>query len=183
MNTQRTHYDPILIALHWLMLLLFILTYASMELRGLFDKGTDGRAFMKTAHYVFGLSIFALFWLRLLVKNLTDKPQGAALPLWQRRLAGLTQALLYALMSVQPLLGWLLISAENTTVNVFGFTLPLLIAANVDTAHTLEEAHEIIATIGYVLIGLHTVAALFHYYVRKDGVMARMLPKLANKTT
>ena len=39
-----------------------------------------------------------------------------------------------------------------------------------------EELHEAVGTIGYVLIVLHTGAALFHHFLLKDRVLARMLP-------
>ena len=48
------------IGLHWLMLLLFVLAYASIELRGIFEKGTAQRELMKSAHFSMGLAILAL---------------------------------------------------------------------------------------------------------------------------
>jgi len=40
----------------------------------------------------------------------------------------------------------------------------------------VKELHETVATIGYFLIGLHALAALYHHYVRKDDTLRRMLP-------
>lgn len=40
-----------------------------------------------------------------------------------------------------------------------------------------KEIHETGGTIGYYLIGLHAVAALFHHYVMRDNTLVRMLPK------
>ena len=34
-----------------------------------------------------------------------------------------------------------------------------------------------IGTIGYWLIGLHAVAALFHHYLMRDNTLLRMLPR------
>jgi cytochrome b561 len=31
--------------------------------------------------------------------------------------------------------------------------------------------------VGYYLIGLHALAALFHHYVVRDNTLARMLPR------
>ncbi|WP_370300565.1 cytochrome b/b6 domain-containing protein, partial [Rheinheimera baltica] len=31
-------------------------------------------------------------------------------------------------------------------------------------------------TLGYVLIGVHAVAALFHHYILRDTTLSRMLP-------
>jgi superoxide oxidase len=43
-------------------------------------------------------------------------------------------------------------------------------------AERLEELHELFATVGYVLIGLHAVAALLHHVVLRDNTLRRMLP-------
>jgi cytochrome b561 len=37
-----------------------------------------------------------------------------------------------------------------------------------------RELHVTLATIGYVLIGLHGAAALFHHYVQRDNTLTRM---------
>ena len=63
------HYSRMSIALHWLMVLLFILIYASIEFRGIFPKDSDGRNLMKDAHFLLGLTVFALVWLRLLARE------------------------------------------------------------------------------------------------------------------
>lgn len=42
--------------------------------------------------------------------------------------------------------------------------------------HRLEDIHETIGTIGYYLIGLHALAALFHHYIVRDDTLRRMLP-------
>ena len=40
----------------------------------------------------------------------------------------------------------------------------------------LKDVHEALATLGYVLIGLHAMAALLHHYVMRDNTLVRMLP-------
>jgi len=51
-NTD-THYNTLSIALHWLMFILIVTVYGSIELRELFDKGTETRdAFKNVALYV-----------------------------------------------------------------------------------------------------------------------------------
>src|SRR5450830_80709 len=58
----------------------------------------------------------------------------------------------------------------------WGIELPPLVAPDKALAHTLMELHETGATIGYVLVGLHTAAALVHHYLVRDNTLARMLP-------
>jgi cytochrome b561 len=70
-----------------------------------------------------------------------------------------------------------LLSAAGKPIPFFGLDLPALISENKDLARTLKELHETCGTIGYFLIGLHAVAALFHHYIVRDNTLLRMLPK------
>jgi cytochrome b561 len=83
---------------------------------------------------------------------------------------------LYALMIVMPLLGWLALSAAGKHIPFFGLELPPLIGENKPLVDTIEEIHETIGNIGYFLIGLHIVAALYHHFLVHDNTLARMLP-------
>ncbi len=65
-NSDR--YGSASIGLHWLMLVLIAAVYACIELRGVFPKGSDARELMKTWHFMLGLSVFILAFLRLLVR-------------------------------------------------------------------------------------------------------------------
>jgi cytochrome b561 len=75
-----------------------------------------------------------------------------------------------------PVLGWLVLSASGKPIPFFGVELPALLAQNKDLASQLKEVHETMGTIGYFLIGLHAVAALFHHYIVRDNTLVRMLP-------
>ena len=166
------------ISLHWLMLALFIAVYASIELRVLFEKGTELRETMKSLHFMFGLLIFFLVWLRLLVRVKYPAPRIEPAPSqWQQTAARLAHLLLYALMIGMPLAGWLMLSASGKPVPFFGLELPALIGKNKELAGQIKEIHELVGTIGYFLIGTHAAAALFHHYIKRDTTLLRMLPK------
>ena len=45
----------------------------------------------------------------------------------------------------------------------------------------LEDIHETIGTLGYWLIGLHAVAALYHHYLVRDDTLVRMWPRLGGR--
>ena len=38
-----------------------------------------------------------------------------------------------------------------------------------------EDAHELLASVFYGVIGLHVLAAVYHRWLRRDDVMQRML--------
>lgn len=58
-----------------LMLLLFIAVYACIELRELYPKGSDPREALKSWHFMLGLSVFVLVWLRLFARVTSATPR------------------------------------------------------------------------------------------------------------
>jgi cytochrome b561 len=175
-TTER--YGSLSIAMHWLMLLLLVAVYACIELREFFPKGSEPRDALKTWHYMLGLGVFVVVWLRVVLNLLGPVPrivpqQGR----WQSLAAKMMHIALYALMIGMPIAGWLLLSAEGKAIPFFGLQLPALVTENKALAEAVEEIHEIGGTIGYFLVGLHAGAALFHHYVKRDNTLTRMLPR------
>ncbi|MDO8312477.1 MAG: cytochrome b [Sideroxyarcus sp.] len=175
-NTS-TRYGSLSISIHWLVLLLFIAAYASINLRELYPKGSDPREALKTWHFMLGMLVFVLLWLRLAARFSGPTPGIQPEPSsWQQLSAKLMHLALYALMIVMPLSGWLLLSASGKPIPFFGLQLPALISENKDLAKTIKEIHEFIGTTGYYLIGLHAAAALYHHYIKHDNTLTRILP-------
>jgi cytochrome b561 len=85
---------------------------------------------------------------------------------------------LYILLIVIPILGWLNASFRGFDVSLFGmFTLPKPIPARASGFAWTGDIHIFISY--YVLLpvaGLHIAAALYHEFIRHDGVLRRMLP-------
>lgn len=177
-KNTATRYGNLSISLHWLMLLLIIAVYCSMELRGLFPKGSDGRTLMKLTHFTLGMTIFCLVWVRLIARFSPPKPRIQPTPNnLQDKAARLMHMGLYALMIITPLLGWLYFSAEGKPVPLLGLELPALLDKNHSLAESFEHWHVQIAQFGYWLIGFHAAAALLHHYVLRDNTLRLMLPR------
>jgi len=175
----NNRYNALSIALHWLMVLLFVAVYAAIELRELFPKGSDPREALKSLHFTLGLSIFALAWVRIAARIVSSPPVGGGSS--QRLIAGVVHAGLYFLMIGMPLAGWLILSAEGKPVSYFGVHLPPLTGVNGGLAERVEDMHRLVGTIGYWLIGIHALAAIIHHYVLRDGLLARMIPSRRRK--
>ncbi len=170
-------YGSLSIGLHWLMLILIAVVYACIELKGNFPKGSETRELLKQWHFMLGLSVFALVWLRLLVRALSPTPAiEPPLPTWQALPAKLMHLALYALMIGAPLAGWLILSAADKPIPFFGLELPALIGPDKALAGQIKELHELAGSAGYWLIGLHAIAGLYHHYVVRDNTLTRMLP-------
>lgn len=167
-----------LVALHWATLLLLVATYACIELRELYPKGSDPRELLKAWHYILGVAVLPLTGVRLALAALAGRapPVHPAPPQWQRAVAAAVHAALYAFLVAMPLLGWLLLSLEGQSVHLGGLALPPLAAKDGDLAEAVEALHETLGVAGYWLIGLHAAAALFHHYWQRDDTLRRMLP-------
>lgn len=176
---RSTGFSRFSIALHWLMLLLLAAVFACIELRELYPRGSDIREGLKTWHFMLGLSVFVLVWIRLIARWRT--PWLAPEAGWTRWPAAAAHIALYGGMIALPLLGWLILSAEGETIPFFGLSLPPLVAPDEALAERIEDLHKTIGELGYWLIGLHAAAALFHHYGLKDGTLARMLPGFADR--
>lgn len=180
-HIASNRYNALSISVHWLTLLLIIAVYCLIEFRDIFPRGSDGREAMKMWHNMLGLVIFGLVFVRLAalavyrIPPITPPP-----PAWQHVLAKLVHLALWLFLIAMPVLGWLTLSAQGKPVPFFGLELPALLAPDKDLGHQLEEIHETVGNIGYWLIGLHVVAALYHHYFVRDDTLLRMLPRRAS---
>ena len=86
-----TTYSKTIIRMHWLTLVLMIAVYALIEFRGIFPKGSDGRETMKQWHFMLGLLIFTITWLRLAARGIGVTPPIQPTP--PRYLAALASAM------------------------------------------------------------------------------------------
>lgn len=176
MRKTPERYSFASILLHWIMLLLVLAVYAAIELREFWPKSSPTREMLKNWHFMLGLSIFGLVWLRIGARLVWSAPAPLQGPVWRNRVAMGTHLSLYLLLIAMPVAGWLTLSGEGKPVPFFGFELPPLVAPKPALAEQIKEFHEIGGTIGYALIGLHAAASLFHHYILKDPILHRMRP-------
>jgi cytochrome b561 len=170
-------YGNLSIAMHWLMVVLIALTYLFIELRTLFPRDSPERAFMRATHASLGLLILLLVSVRLAAVWRGGRPRVTpALPAWQAFAARTVHVLLYLLMIAMPILGWLLFNARGGDAPFFGLELPALIGEDEALGKRLRAIHGWIGSLGYALIGLHSLAAIVHHWVWRDDTLRRMLP-------
>ena len=59
----------------------------------------------------------------------------------------------------------------------YGFAqLNLGVASTPGVFHPAEEVHQVLAYCLFGVAAIHAAAALYHHFVRRDGVLLRMLP-------
>lgn len=167
-------YAQLRIALHWLIALVMVAVYVTIHLHEAFPKGTEMRSTMKVAHFVLGFAVLGLAMLRLLAAIAQPGPAPLDGPKLQLQMAKAVHLGLYALMLLMPLLGYLALSFSGKPVSLLGWDLLFLTGADKATSRLVREVHETIGNIGYALVGLHAVGALYHHHILKDSTLRRM---------
>lgn len=126
-------------------------------------------------HLSIGAAIVALVVIRV-VWRLTHPPVRADLSNSLRRISGTTHFLLYALLLAVPLAGWANASARGWDVRLLGWIhYPALVPPHSATGLALGDIHGSLAWVLLALVVLHIVAGLFHRFVLRDTILARML--------
>jgi cytochrome b561 len=170
-------YDSIQIGLHWLTA---ALVAAAILLIWAVHQTPRGplHTTLFFLHRSCGVTIFALTLLRLVWRASHQvPPPPASVPVWQQRAGTFAHWLLYTLLLVMPVTGFIDSAANGHAVSFFYlFNLPLL-PENKPLAELSGDIHETLQWVVYALIVLHAAAALRHHFVLGDGVLRRMLPQ------
>jgi cytochrome b561 len=103
-------------------------------------------------------------------------PLPADIPAIQQFAAQATHWALYGLLIVQALVGWIATSAYRAPIRVFWlFELPSAWPVDRAFSEKMFTVHRLIGIAIALLLCAHIGAALFHHFVRKDGVLMRMV--------
>lgn len=166
-----------LVALHWLTVLCLVAGVTLVLARDQLD-GRVVRGWLLEGHRYFGLIVLLLFVVRVALRvRLGKLPSHGHSPKLLRILAGLTHVLLYALLLALPLLGWALSNAGGKPVDFLGIRLPSLVGPDEDLADNLQAWHVDLAWLLLGVASMHFAGALWHHFVRRDGVLRTMLPR------
>lgn len=177
--TPQLRYTPTAIALHWLVVFLIIGAFPlGMVMGGL--PFSPLKLKLISYHKWLGVTVFILVVARLAWRAThTMPPMPASMPRWEQRAAHGLHHLLYFLLFVIPLSGWLMSSAKGIqTVYLGVLPLPDLLGKDKALGDLLGTVH---ASLNYSMLALvvvHIAAALKHQFINCDGVLARMLPFL-----
>ncbi len=163
--------------LHWLIVVLVLTQFViAVLMPGIGPNTVPGT--LINLHLSFGVVIWIVMAIRYVHRLLQPVPLDMpGSPDWERVTAPVTHLLFYFILLVGPFLGWASASAHKLPVTVFGIvSLPDIAAPKARWALTAGDVHTYMMWTLLALIGLHVLAALYHYFVRHDGVLQRMLP-------
>jgi cytochrome b561 len=174
-----TRYSRVAIGLHWLIAVAIIGSF-SVGLYMVDLPLSPQKLRIYSWHKWAGVTIFLCVVLRLGWRLLHTPPAlPAAMPAWQRNIAGATHILLYLLMVAVPISGWLMSSAKGFQTVWFGvLPLPDLLDKDKELGDLLQQLHMLLNFSMAALVVAHFGAALKHHFSDRDEVLARMIPFL-----
>ncbi|MDB5953665.1 cytochrome b/b6 domain-containing protein [Ramlibacter sp.] len=163
-------------AFHWLTAILVLAAFlygpGGSEQR-VYAAATD---FDRQLHETLGLCVFVLSAVRLAWRVLHDDPEPVPVARWMGIAATTVQVLLYVLLFLVPMTAiggaWL----EGHPLTWLAGEIRPLIAPAHDLGAQLAGIHGWLGDAILWLAGLHALAALYHHFFLRDGVLRSMLP-------
>jgi cytochrome b561 len=172
---DRTQYDGFAITLHWLTVALVLTLFALAETWGWFDRPT--RHLMIVAHMSFGIILGATILIRIAWRLIPGHQMPPAVSGWAELASKAVHYLLYAMLVSEAALGFVLRWSGNEAMSFFGLLIAPPFAPFTKPTHELiGEIHDWNGWAIVILAAGHGAAALYHHYVVRDRVLARMLP-------
>lgn len=159
--------------LHWLMAAMVI---AQLLIGVTMVASLSYYPLLLAIHRPLGVAILAFALVRL-ANRLTHRPPPflATMSRAERRIATWSEYLLYALLIVQPLIGWAMLSAARFPIVLYGpLHLPGIAPHNITVYAVLRECHSVFAFLLFLTFTAHMCAVLFHTLVLRDGIIDRM---------
>ena len=177
-GTRTDHYPVTSKLLHWLIAICVLTTAPVAIAMTRVGKGPT-QDILYSFHKSLGVLILILMILRLINRlaggALTAAPE---IEPWQQTVSSVVHTTFYVLLLAMPIVGYIATSAYGAPPTFFGlFELPPLVSKNEALATQLFTIHRWVGWLLIFLVLVHVSAALYHYFVRGDSVLKRMLPR------
>lgn len=173
MNDSKERYGNITRLFHWGMALLIVWQFMKF-----FDRINDGEHWVGenivSWHISIGSVLLVLIVLRLIwaAKQRNNRPEQDPATAF---LVKAGHGLLYLGMLLLPITGLMIMIGNGYGWTPFGIELVARGGADINWMATLGSAHSLIAWSLLILVIGHVAVALLHHFVKKDGVLRRML--------
>jgi cytochrome b561 len=175
-NTQSS-WGGVARSFHWILGIAIIGMIAYGWWMNHFPARAD-RFFYRSIHADIGYVVLLLMVLRLIWRAINPTPAlPADTPRWQRIAASVSHWLLYAVTILVAMLGWAHSGARTQNYSDwFGlFHVPQITSPDKAAAAAYEDRHIFFAYVLLALIVLHFAAALWHHFIKRDRVVARII--------
>lgn len=173
----RARYDGVSQTLHWITALLVLAALPLAWVGISLPRTSEWPPTIFMLHKSLGVTILALTLFRLVWRGLNPPPpEPWSYEPWEAWLARINHALLYLILLVMPVSGYLLSAAKGRTLPWFNLvTLPAL-PENKPLADAAEAVHVATQFLVYFLIVAHLCGVVWHVVAKRDGTLGRMLP-------
>jgi len=170
-------YSPAARVFHWLTAALLLTMLPIGIAMANFDLGGAVEDPLYHIHRSIGALVLAITAARLIYRLFNPAPPlPADMPALQQVAALVTHWGLYALLIVQPIVGWIATSAYRAPVLFFWlFELPPIWPENRPFSEAMFTVHRSLGVFIAVLISVHILAALYHHFMLRDRVLKRMV--------
>ncbi|MEO1067371.1 MAG: cytochrome b [Pseudomonadota bacterium] len=174
MFDTQTGYGWVSRVIHWLMAISIVAMFAL----GLWMRDLDYYSpYYKTApdiHKGVGIFLLGLLVVRLAWRALNRKPSHGGVSVLEQRASTFVHWVLYPLLFLLMVSGYLISTADGRAINVFGlFSVPSVI-----TQKGLEaiagQIHYYTAFVVIAIASAHALAALYHHFFKRDDVLRSM---------
>ncbi|MEM7046438.1 MAG: cytochrome b [Pseudomonadota bacterium] len=176
MTSSHSRYSRFAILLHWLMAVTIIGLFASGIISHELDRATAKPVI--GMHKSFGVTVWLLVWVRLGWRFYHPPPPPLGRGLITRA-ASLAHGLLYGLMMLVPVAGYIMTATNPFQIPTYLFNvIPLTylgLPADRALAQLFGTFHEIGAKVLMALVLVHSAGALFHHFILKDDTLRRMI--------
>ena len=177
-GTRTDHYPATSKLLHWLVAVSVLTTAPVAIAMSRVDKGPT-QDMLFNFHKSLGVLILILMTLRLINRLVVGAPiADPGIVPWQKTVSSVVHTSLYVLLFAMPVVGYIANSAYGASTPFFGlFNLPMIVEKNEALATQLFAVHHWVGWLVILIVLAHVGAALYHYFIRRDDVLKRMLPR------
>jgi cytochrome b561 len=174
--TSNETYGIVAKVFHWLIVLLLAAQYLVGWLMPHIGRNTRSEGLVSW-HLSIGVAILFVVVLRFLWRLAFPVTPDKALEPWEHKLSRFTHAMLYILVAAMTVLGWAAADYHAWDVRLFGLiSLPVIASEGVSWAHTAGDVHNTVLWVLLAFIMLHISGASYHYFIKRDQLLQRMLP-------
>jgi cytochrome b561 len=160
--------------LHWLTA---ILVFCALLIGFTMVNSIGSYASLVAVHMTLGVTILSVVVVRVLNRFTHRAPRLPDTVGWiEHKLVVGSELGMYALLLAQPLIGWAMVSASGSHVEVFGsLQLPRIAPFDADLYFVLRQLHSVLAYALVATIAAHVSAVLWHTLALRDGMLSRMV--------